>query len=241
MFIRAIYKITVLVSTLIVLCFGKSNAQQNLSSLISEARTLALDGDSASRQRFSDQQISIWINEAQRQAQIKTRCLRSTLNFTLVEGSTYYPLPDNFLNIERVTIGSKYIQEMSPAALDGRSRGWEAASGYPSYYFLFFSSPTMVGFAPWPATSTDIDVIKMEIDIQANDLVNGTDYPFNGVVKMRDYGHALAYFAASMMNSVEGISSRSAAYMQLYSMVIEGMSKLCNSRPSYYPSATGNP
>lgn len=212
-----------------------------LSNLISTARTLALDGASATRQRFSDSQITDFINEGQREALLATRCLRESQVFTLQPGTTYYPLPSNYLTMERLIVGSKYLQEMTPAGLDGRSRGWESASGYPTYYFINWSSPSLVGFAPWPATATDTDTVKMEYDIQANDLVSGSDIPYNGVIKMYDYQHALSYFAASVMSAIDGQMGRQAAYLSVYSGVTAAMAKRCLERPNYLPSATGSP
>lgn len=216
-------------------------AQETLSSLISESRTLALDGSSASRQRFTDAQIAQFLNEAQREALTQTRCLRQDQVFQLVPGTTYYPLPSNYLTIERVTVGSKWIQEMSPAALDARSRGWEIASGYPSYFFVNFSSRGLMGFAPWPATSTDTDTVKVEYDVQANEMVNGSDSPFNGINEMIDYQHGLAYFAASMMSMIQGVPTRAQAYQGVFASVVTGMTKQCLARPSYLPGATGSP
>ena len=212
-----------------------------LSQLIAETRTLIFDGSSASRQRFTDSQIADILNQAQREAIAQTRCLRQSMTFSLVPGTTYYPLPSNYLAMERLTIGFKYLQEMSPAALDGRSRSWEAASGYPTYYFVNFSSPGMVGFAPWPATSADIDTIKMEYDIQATDMSGGSDLPFSGVSKMTDYHHALSYFAAAILSSIDNQSSKATTYFSVYSAVIASMTKRCLERPNYLPSATGTP
>lgn len=214
-------------------------ATETLTQLIAEARVLALDGSSATRQQFSDAQITQFLNEGQRESLTQTRCLRQSQVYTLVPGTTYYALPSNYLTMERLTIGFKYLQEMSPAALDGRSRAWEAASGYPTYYFINWSSPTMVGFAPWPAQSTDTDTIKMEYDVQANDLVNGTDLPYNGVTQMFDYHHALAYFAAAMMSAIQGQAGRQQSYQGIYVGMVTAMKNRCLERPNYLPSATG--
>lgn len=220
---------------------GRPAAALTLSQLISEARTLALDGSSSSRQRFSDSQITEFLNEAQREALTQSRCLRQDQVFQLVPGTTYYPLANNYLAMARVTVGYKYIQEMTPAGLDGRSRGWEAASGYPTYYFVNWSSPTLVGFAPWPATATDTDTVKIEYDVQATDMSSSSDVPFNGVPRMYDYHHALAYFGAAMMSAIDGQATRQTAYQQVYAGVVVAMAKRCLERPNYLPSATGTP
>lgn len=212
-----------------------------LSQVITEARTLALDGASSTRQRFNDNQITSFVNEAQREALTQTRCLRQSLIFQLVPGTTYYPLPSNYLTMDRLTIGQKYIQEMSPAALDGRSRAWEAATGYPTYYFINWSSPSLVGFAPAPAQAADTDTIKMEFSVQATDLVNSTDVPYNGVIQMFDYHHGLSYFAAAMMSAIDGQAARQTAYQNIYVGMVAAMSKRCLERPNYLPSSTGTP
>lgn len=216
-------------------------AQQALSTLISTSRTLALDQQPNGRQRFSDSQYTTWLNDAQRQAVATTHCLRQSLNFTLLPGTTYYSLPANYLAMERATIGQKYIQQMSQNALDGRSRGWEAASGYPTYYFNPVSSPTLVGFAPWPAQSTDTDTVKMDFDVQAADLVNSGDLAFNGNPKMADYNQALPYYAAALASTVQGQAGRAQSYMSVYGAVVKTMSARCLEMPAYLPSAVGQP
>jgi len=215
----------------------------SLSQLISQARTLALDGSSTSRQRFTDSQITAFINEGQREvlAASAQYCLKKSIQFQLQVGTTYYPLPSDFLSVNRLTIGYKYLQEMSPAALDGRSRGWQTASGYPTYYFVNFSSPSYIGFAPWPAQSTDTDTIRVEYNIQAQELVSGSDIPFNGVYNMYDYHHMLAYFAAMMMSAIDGQIARQQAYQAVYVGMATALNKKCVDRPNYLPSGTGTP
>lgn len=212
---------------------------RTLTQLISDSRILVLDGSSATRQRFNDSVYTNLLNNGQRDSLTQSRCIRQSMSFTLVPGTTYYPLPTNYLTMERLTIGSKYIQEMSPAALDGRSRGWESASGYPTYYFINWSSPTMVGFAPWPAASTDTDTIKMEYDVQANDMSAGTDVAYNGIPTLTDYNQALTYYVAFILSSVEGQEARMKTYQSMYASELAMMAKLCLARPAYMPSATG--
>lgn len=229
----------IVAAIIFLLSTGTVRASENLSQLITDARVLARDPSSNSRQRFTDVQVTEFINQGQREALSSNHCLAQNITFQLVPGSTYYNLPQNFLNITRVTIGTKWIQEMSPAALDGRSRGWEAASGYPTYYFVNFSSRSLIGFAPWPAAATDTDTVKVEFDIQANDLVNSTDIPFNGVLELQDYHHALAYFAAGMMAAVDEHPSQSTAYLGIFVNEVKMMNSHCVERSNYFPSATG--
>lgn len=218
-----------------------ARAAETLSQLITDARVLQHDAASNTRQRFTDAQITEFINQGQREALAAAPCLFQNIVFTLSPGTTYYPLPSNYTSIRRVTVGSKWIQELSPGGLDGRSRGWEAASGYPTYYFVNFSSRGLVGFAPWPAQAADTDTVKVEYNVQATDLAAAADLPFNGVNELQDYHHALAYFAAAMMAAVDEHPSQSSAYMGVFSMMAKQMGANCTQRPNYLPSAVGTP
>lgn len=219
--------------------FLPAHATENLSNLISEARLLVLDSTSTSRQRFSDSQITELLNQAQRVAVSRDHCIQSSFVFQLVPGTTYYALPSNYDAMLRVTVGSKWLQEMTPAGLDGRSRGWEASSGYPTYYFINFSSRSLVGFAPWPATSADTDTVKVEYDISANDLVNSADLPFNGVNELQQYNHMLVYYAASVMAALEGLPTQAQSYMAMYETQYKSFDEHCIERPNYLPSGVG--
>lgn len=214
---------------------------ENLSQLISDVRALTQDAANSSYSHFSDAQITTFLNQAQREILAGNHCLQQTLVFSLVPGTTYYPLPPNYTVIERVTIGAKMIPQMTPAALDSQSLGWEYASGYPNRYFINFSSRGLVGFAPWPQQSTDTDTIKVDYDVQGNDLVNPTDFPYNAVNELQDYQHALAYWAAAIIEQIDQQPQRSQPYLTLYAAVGVQMKAKCRDLTNYKPSASGTP
>lgn len=211
-----------------------------VSNLITNVRNQIQDA-SSTRQRYSDSTITQLLNEGQQAAIEKSRCLRESIIFSLTPNVTYYSLPDNYLTIQRVTIGYKYLQEMSPAALDGRSRGWEQAQGYPTYYFVNFSSRGLIGFAPWPGSATDTDTVKVEYDISATLLSSGSDVPFNAINDLTDFQNGLSYYASSVLSTIDNQPNRATLYMGLFTAVAEQMSKRCMIRPAYMPSATGSP
>lgn len=220
---------------------SQARAAETLSQLITDVRVLTLDASSSSRQKFTDAQITNLLNQAQHEMAAADGCMAQSLQFNLVPGSTYYPLPANFTVIDRVTIGNKWLQEMSMAALDGRSRGWESSSGYPTYYFMDISSRGVMGFAPWPATSSDTDTVKVEYEIQPNDMVNSTDVPFNGINEFGNFHHALAYWAAMTISNIVNQKDRAALYQSLFTAVTQQFVKQCRANPNYRPSATGTP
>jgi hypothetical protein len=219
--------------------FATSLRAETLSSLLTHTRVLAFDAASSTRQRFTDTQLTELLNIGQRQMIGETRCLQASYNFTLALGTTYYAMPSDFLTVRRLTIGSKNLQEMSPAALDGRSRGWETASGYPTYYFINFSSPTSIGFAPFPAASTDTDTIKVDYFQKAADLSASSDVPFNGVTRLYEFHHGLAYYAAGVAMLTYGRADLAKAYMDVYTLVTQQLGKRCRENPNYLPGASG--
>lgn len=214
---------------------------ETLAQLISDARTLALDGASSTRQRFNDSQITQFLNTAQRDAVAQAQPLQTSIQFQLVPGTTYYPLPSDYLTMVRMTIGNLYMLEMSPAALDGKSRGWPSASGYPVYYFINWSSPTLVGFTPWPATSRDTDTIRMDYAQSAADMTNSTDQPYNGVPKLTNFHHGLAYYAAAMMLINSNQSAMVQNYLNEYQISVAGLKSRSYQRPNYLPSGAASP
>ena len=218
-----------------------SYAAENLTDLISDVRTLTLDSSVSGNPHFSDSDITTFLNQGQREILAGNHCIQQSLSFQLVEGTTYYPLPSNYTVIERVLIGGKMIPQMTPAALDSQSLGWEYASGYPNRYFINFSSRGLVGFAPFPQQATDIDTIKIDYDVQANDLVNPTDYPYNAINELQDYQHALAYWAAAVIEQIDQQPGLSGYYLQLYGAVSKTMWTHCRDLRNYLPSASGTP
>ena len=231
----------VLLGLLALFLFSEGKASENLSQLDADARLLVLDSTNTSRQRYTDTQIYEYLNQAQRLAISQSYCLQQNIVFQLTPGTTYYTLPANYEEITRVTIGSKYIPQQSVAALDGKSRGWEAASGYPTYYFINFSSRSLIGFAPFPMQASDTDTIKVEYSIAPTDMVNPTDLPFNGINELQVYDHLLAYYAGSIMSGINSIPDLAKNYMDMYMQGIGLMSKRCNSQSQYLPSAAGSP
>ncbi len=218
-----------------------ARAGETLSQLIADVRVLTQDPANASYSHFTDSQITTLLNQAQREILAGNHCLQQTMVFQLVPGTTYYPLPANYTVIERLTIGAKSIPQITPAAMDSQSLGWEYATGYPNRYFINFSSRGLVGFAPWPQQSTDTDTIKVDYDVQANELVNAGDYPYNGVNELQDYQHALAYWASATIEQVDQQPQRAQYYLTLYAAVGSQMKAKCRDLTNYRPSASGTP
>lgn len=225
----------------LVLFFSTGASAETLAQLISDVRVLTMDGSASSRQHLSDTQLTTFLNQAQREMIAGSSCLQQSLVFQLSPGVTYYTLPANYLVIQRLTIGSKSIPQMTPAALDSQSLGWEYASGYPNRYYINFSSRGRVGFAPFPQTATDTDTIRVDYTVKANDLAAATDVPFNGVGELEDYQHALAYWAAATADQLSQQPAQAGYYMAIFQAVATQMRAKCRSLENYRPNAQGSP
>lgn len=234
---------------------GALSGQNNYYSLIGNVRTLTAD-ISSPLPNFDNFQIIEFLNEAQQEILMGSHCLQQTMQFQLIPGTTYYPMPPNYTVIERVTVGSKSIPQMTPAALDSQSLGWENASGYPNRYFINFSSRDLVGFAPWPQFATDTDTVKIDYDVVADTItypfaipfgigINPNLYPnqipYNGVNEVAEYRHALAYWAASMIEQAEGKQALASSYMGVFTAVATQLRMKCRDLTNYRPSASGTP
>lgn len=212
-----------------------------LSSSITQARVLSRDASSSARQRFTDAQITALLNEGQSQAIARTWCAQSSTTIQLVVGTTYYAVPSNFLAVRRVTRDNLQIQEITPAALDSRSRGWETVTGVPLYYFINFSTRGMIGFSPFPTVATDTATIKMDYFIKVNDLSSSSDQPFNGIQEFTDFHYGLPLFAAYRMTLIMGDSTLAGAYLQGYESMVQNLAQRCTDRPNYLPGAIAKP
>lgn len=226
---------------LLLFLVAPAKASETLSALEADARLLVLDSTTTTRQRFSSAQVDNFINQGMRSAIMSDNCLQNSLSFQLIPGTTYYALPSNYENILRVTVGYKYIPQQSVAALDGKSRGWEVASGYPTYYYIDYSSRSLLGFAPWPQQSSDTDTVKVEYTVSPTDMVNGTDLPFNSVNELQVFDHYLAYYAGAIMATVDDLPERAKAYMDVYAAGVKQLNASCVASPAYLPSGVASP
>jgi hypothetical protein len=209
----------------------------NLSEIRADVRSLVTDGQ-GTRQRFSNAELNLWINEGQKIADIRTLCTYKSYNFTLVAGTTYYALPNGFIAIRRVTRDNLSIQEMSPAALDGRSAEWETASGLPTYYFTNFSTRGVIGFAPFPAVVGDTAPIHVEYMAYSGDLVADADIPFGGIVEFYPYHYALTFYAAYKASVIDERDNKAKVFMESFASIVTMMKDQCIIRPNYLPSAS---
>jgi hypothetical protein len=222
---------------LLLVLFGQNCHALTLSEIRSDVRSLITDAQ-ATRQRFTNTELDFWINEGQKIADVKTTCIYKSTTFQLSAGTTYYQMPEGFLAIRRVTRDKLSIQEMTPAGLDGRSAEWENASGYPTYYFINFSSRTQIGFAPFPNVVADTATIVVDYFTYSDTLVDAS-VPFNGNQDLIPFNYALVFYGAYMASIIDERYDKAKIFMDSFTSVTDLMKTSCTLRPNYLPSGIG--
>ena len=211
---------------------------ENLTQLISDSRNLALDAASPTRQRFTDTQITTYLNQAQRQMLDSSYCLEGNTTFNTAVGQQFYAMPSNFISISRAIYGGNEISQLSPQILDMQNNSWTNATGKPSNYFVNFSSRGLVGFYPIPDVSSNTATASIDYFMDVTDLVNGTDLPFGGISELSDFQPALEYYSASIMRTIDGDQQGATNFMTIYTGMSAVMKNRCLKSPNILPNAS---
>lgn len=206
-----------------------------LTTMLSDCRNLIRDGGT-SRQRFSDSQLTRFLNEGQKDATQQIYPIQKSFEFALVSGTTYYSMPSDFLHPLRVTYQYRVIGEKSPRALDSM-REWQTVSGTePQNYYIAFASRTKMGFYPFPQGASSTGTIRMDYVSQATDLSAAGDEPFNGIDELQPYGYLISFYCAYRGALIDGSVDLAQAYIAEYQRGLKRMSEDATSRPAYNPS-----
>lgn len=208
-----------------------------LSTIRSDCRVMAADSGS-SRNRFSDAQLLRFINEGQKDAVQFAKPIHRSYQFELVAGTTYYAAPSDYLTVVRLTRSYQLLPEVSIKNLD-KSQQWQTVGGLPVNYFVNHSSRTLIGFYPFPSTSSSTGTIRMEYAAQATDLSADSDQPFNGVSELQPYAYLLSFYCAYRASVIDSKVAQSQAYYAEFKRGSDMLASDAFSRPNYQPGAVG--
>jgi len=224
----------VILSAAILLLVGPLHAL-TLQDLRNRSRELTLD--TGPRVRFSTGTIDAYLNQGQRIAVTDSKPIRKSLAFNSLVGTTYYALPSDFMQVERLTYQYLELPEITPIALSNKAgRKWEIVQAFPTHYFIDFATRTKVGLYPVPGAGST-DTVRIEYYAQATDMSGASDQPFNAIAELRPYHFMLAFYAAYRMAAIDGRSDLAALYRTEF---YEGITRLRRegiNRPSYRPGA----
>lgn len=225
---------------ILALLVGINAEAKTATQLVSTARDLARDPSATGRARFTDAQILDFINEGQRDTIGATLCIRREYSFDTSSASSYYALPSDFMQIDRVLSDNQRLEEKSPAKLDQTSSEWETETGSPQNYYINFASRTKIGIYPYPVSSSSTETVKVEYYAQPIEMVS-TSTPFNSITELIPFQQMLSFYAASSMLAIDGLIPQSDRYMQRYLAYRAQLNQYCRARPGYFPDAAVSP
>jgi len=209
---------------------------------LSEIRTqvrLHIKDTSTTRQRFTDAQLNSLINEAQRDVINATWAIRKYTTQELASGTTYYALPDDTMDIVRVTRINIPLEEKTKSGLDAEVRGWELAGGTPQDYFQDETQPGYIGLHPFPNSSTSTGTLKIEYIASPSALSSDSDIPFNEIDRMTQYHDLLVLFPCYKVFLIEGEQIKFQTYFQNYESRLILMRETYGTKPNFTPGMSG--
>jgi hypothetical protein len=242
-----------LVLALIIGGTSPSHAVLLASDLIARARTLVKDSATqANRQQFSDTQYLYWASDGQREANAQNWILQSSYTFTLIGGTTEYPMPYDFMFPNRIWYqqpGQPFtkLPASSMNDLDARSPGWINVQGTPISYYIDMSTGTVyLGFYPAPTTASTGPVIvyyvQSTLDLTA---ANESAIPLNTWNALQPYVSALPYYMAYRAYLTLEETDIAKEYLNYWVNFLLIMRQGINRQPDFNPPAgalrSGNP
>lgn len=208
-----------------------------LSTIRDDCRVLVQDTGS-SRRRFSDAQLLRFVNEGQKDLVMWAKPIRKPYTFELVAGTTYYSMPSDFLSVERLTRSHQVLKEESIKSLD-KGLQWQTVAGLPIAYYLNHSSRSLIGFYPFPGTTSSTGTIRMEYNATAVDFSADANEPFNGIDELQPYGYLIAFYCGYRASLVDGQGTQAQAYYAEYRRGSDMLANDAFARPNYRPQASG--
>jgi hypothetical protein len=214
-----------------------------LSDLITECRAELRDTTTDTNfQRFTNAQLTGFLNDAQNQIDNTVGLLSVSYGFDLVAGQREYALPLDYKAAWRVTLSGQRLPATSYNALDQISNWTVARSTPTAYYINTYSSSTaslIMGFYPTPRLSTtggSVQIFYAQIPTQ---MVNLTDLPFNGRSNFAPYHYALSHYCAFRGWLVQNRPDLAKGYADVFASDVKMMKESISEEPDYNPSVQG--
>lgn len=216
-----------------------------LFDLLTRTRVYLRDTQTApNRQRFSDAQLTRFLNDGQQEINFRTWAVVSSTRISLANGTTEYSLPDTSLLVLRVTVDHVAIPERTFSFLDESTSTWMVSTGTIQSYYVRVDSSIVanvtresIGFVPLPERIFRADVYFLQ---RVSDLVGSTDEPFSGNNRMIAYHHVLAYYAAYRGYLAMGLFGEAIGYKTDYEMLVQQIESNTKTKLLFNPSFRGN-
>ena len=221
---RIIRPLSRLILAGLILCMGTSvSLALTVSEIRSAVRRNVRDtASSTSLRRYSDAIILNYINEAQRAVINDTWASSDSTTDSLVAGTTYYSVPDESIQVWRVTVDGANLPELTLAQLDADNYdiNW-STGGTPRAFFLDRAEQTLIGLQPFPLTSGG--GLKIFYYQRVPDLALDADVPFDSDVRLFSYHDLIVYHASFRILLSENRTSEAEYYAKLYDAAVDLM------------------
>lgn len=198
--------------------------------------------------RYTDAILLDWINDAQRDVVSLTWSVKKSTAVTLVAGTTFYSLPNDFLAADMVMFtrtGTSTIQlkeVLQGSYVDDYPDFERTGKGVPTNYFVRQSTSGAnaleVAYLPVP-TSSSTGTVRMDYFCYPDDMANDSDIPFNGALHLVPYHKILVDMVTARIKVIEGRVDEANFYQAAADRGLAVMSERVNHVPNYRPSIRG--
>lgn len=208
---------------------------QTLSEIRTAVRRNVRDTSStASLQRYSDTILTTFVNEAQRDVVMNTWIISKSTTITLVANTTYYSLPTDVINIQRVTVDFANLPEvlLEQQDADNGNTAWETSGTTPASFFQDKSQTDKVGITPYPTSAGTMRIIYFAF---ATDLSSDSDVPFNSLDRFKGYHDLLTWYATYRILFIEGMFDKATNFKGLYDTRLPVLYQDYGAKPARVP------
>lgn len=217
-----------------------------LSNLLTQTRVFLRDtATTASRQRFSDSQLTDFLNDGQKEFNAKIWAVISATPIVLTAGTTEYSLPTDNISVLRVTFKHTPLVERTFSFFDESNTDWISSSGTPHSYYVRVDSSIVagvaresIGFIPISTFSTTCHVYFLD---QPTDLSASGDVPFGSDNRrLYPFHHGLAFYGAYRGFLTMGLLQEAIIYLKEYENIISLAESFNKTRNMFNPNLRGS-
>lgn len=233
-----------LIALLLIACPASKAYSLTLSELLTQTRVFLRDtaSDSA-RQRFSDTQLTSFLNNGQKEVNLKVWAVINSSAIKLSAGTTEYSLPTDHIAVLRITANHSPLVERDFKFFDDASTSWISDSGTPTEYYVRVDSSLVAGvsrecFGVHPVSTAAATAIVQYL-AQPADLSASGDIPFSGNLRLYPFHQGLAYYAAYRGYLAMGTREEAAFYMRDYENLVALMEANTKTRFMFNPNIRG--
>jgi hypothetical protein len=220
-------------------CSAVAAQALTLSQIRTQVRRNIRDTASSSTlQRYSDTVLLDFINEGQRDVVNQTWIVSKSTTITLSANTTYYSLPSDLINIERVTRANGNLPEVSLMLLDADSNNgaWEITGSTPTYFFQDRALPGSIGLYPYPSSTATAGTLKIIYRAFATDLAVDADQPFNALARYAGYHDLIVFYATYRILAIEALMDKAGVFKDLYDTRVQLLRGIVGAKPDKVPA-----